>query len=205
MTRRPAFFFDFVCPASYAVSRLLDDLDAADRVTWRSLELRPPPASPMDFATWRRRARGLEDVWDEIGASPPLDEDGRLAFVPWTRKAHELAELARERDCYHALRRALYKAFHVDRLDIGRIDVLVGIGAGAGLDASALKASLDVDRYAAVVEDHRRVAAELGVAGAPVLADDRGRRQGLGAVADVGRWKRAIGELLAAEDPRPSA
>ncbi len=196
----PTFFFDVVDPASYVVSALLESAGAADCVQWRGLEIRPPPDPPMDPAggAWRRRSESVAQLLDHVDAPCASASLESPPFIPWSRKAHELAEFARDSgggDCYHAVRHALYKAFFVDRRDVGRIDVLVDIGVRAGLERALVRVVLDVDRYTQAVLDHRSVAAELGVAGAPALVLGQDRVQGLVTVADMARWKRLIADI----------
>lgn len=119
-------------------------------------------------------------------------------FVPWTRKAHELTEFAREEDCYHAVRRALFVAHFVDRRDIGRIDLLVEIAAAAGLDRSGAKAALDVDRFEATVRRHRELAKNRNVAEVPAVVHEARRIEGMKSPARVSEWTRWVGvELIA--------
>ena len=117
-------------------------------------------------------------------------------LVPWTRKVHELAEFARERDCYHEVRRALFEAHFVDRIDVGRIDLLVEVAHRAGLDRGEARVALDVDRYAGVVLEHRTVARELGVTEVPALVDGGRRLQGLATREAFDAWARWIGNEL---------
>jgi len=164
----PVLWFDYVDPASYLVQLLLGELRA--EVQWRPLELRPPP-SPLLRASdpaWREHLGAMGRLAEEEGVRfhPPT-------FLPWTRKAHELALHAREKGCFAPIHGAIFDALFQEGRDIGRVDVLVAIGAACGLEQTETRAVLDVDRFAAGVEAERAAAAAMGVRGVPTLT--RGR------------------------------
>jgi predicted DsbA family dithiol-disulfide isomerase len=68
-----------------------------------------------------------------------------------------------------AVRSAVFAAYFAEGRDIGRIDVLVEIAAGLGLDASETRVVLDVDTFAAAVTGDGAEARRLGIAGTPAL------------------------------------
>lgn len=170
----PILYFDFIDPVSHLVSRMVDRAGVAAAIEWRGFELSPPPQPMIDpgSAEWRTRqaVAARSGKGRNRTDAPPI--------IPWTRKAHELSEFARERDCFRAVRRALFRAHFVDHIDIGRIDLLLEIARGAGLDGSEAKAVLDVDRYTATVISHRRDALEEGVRDVPVLVQPGRRLEG---------------------------
>lgn len=197
-TRMPVFFFDFIDPGSYLASHLLDEAGAADSCEWRGLELRPPPRTLVDpgASEWRSYHSRIAESAARRGL--PIRAP---RLVPWTRKAHELTELARERDCYQAVKRTLFEAHFVDRKDIGRVDSLVEIACAAGLDGSEAKAVLDVDRHATTVLRHRDLARDWNVAEVPALVHGARRIEALTRPADVSTWTRWIEfELVAAKE-----
>lgn len=177
-------FFDFTDPGSYLMSRLLESLE----VRWRGFELRVPPEAVVDprapdWARYQRDMAELAEALDLEMASP--------RFIPWTRKAHELAIHARDRDCSQAVRDALFRAHFVDGRDIGRIDVLVDVAAWAGLDRTEAKAVLDVDRHTDEVASDRALAQELGVVGVPTLVRGSDRLEGVRSRRDIVKWLEA--------------
>lgn len=196
-TPTPVFFFDFTDPGSYLASHLLDEAGVAERCEWRGLELRPPPRALVDPADpdWRSYHALIADCAGKRGL--PMNTP---SFVPWTRKAHELAEFAREQDCYQAVKIALFEAHFVDRSDIGRIDLLVEVASASGLDRSGAKATLDVDRHAAALSAHRELAKNWNVAEVPALVHGAWRIEGLKSHADVSRWTRRVGTGRFAEN-----
>ncbi len=163
---RAEFHFDFIDPCSYVASAMIDRAGAEASVRWFGLELRPPPAPFVDAGSsmWRARCRAAAQWLRQLDLA--MSEP---AFLPWTRKAHELCELARERDRFHPVRRALFRAHFVDRLDIGRIDLLCEVAERAGLDLTEARVALDVDRHAETLTATRRAALERKVACVPTL------------------------------------
>ena len=187
-------YFDFVDPVSCLISRMMDRAGTGANVEWRGFELRPPPQPVIDARSTEWEARHAVAVGhgkrsgDDGPASPP--------FIPWTRKAHELCELARERDCLHAVRAALFQAHFIDHTDIGRIDLLVETARTAGLDPTEARAVLDVDRYTATVLRTREAAIAEGIADVPALVHPGGRLEGAEVLREI---ERAIGAAGAAE------
>lgn len=195
----PVLYFDFTDPGSRLAAHLIDEAGGADAVQWRGLELRPPPRPLIDPTApdWREYHTGIAQLAHDSGAQMETP-----SLVPWTRKAHEMAEFARERDCDRAVRRALFEAHFVDRTDIGRIDLLVDIAQRAGLDRTETRAVLDVDRYTDAVLGHREAARAQGITAVPSLVAGGRRLEGLAGVADLARWKRWIRNELTAETKR---
>lgn len=161
-------FYDYVDPVSYLLEEKLRRLLAKGPVglVLEPYELVPPPGLLLDpeGAEWGVRWEALEE---EIGPSP--GGGGRPWIVPWSRKAHELAMLAREKNCFQKIHETLFRAYLSEGQDIGRVDVLVQLARGAGLDPMETKAALDVDRFSNQVAQRRKEALEAGVVGVPTL------------------------------------
>lgn len=136
-------------------------------VARRPFELRAPPTPLVDpdDPAWRA-------YWDAMGRAAAADGLALAPaprLVPWTRKAHELARLARARDTFAPVHRALFEAFLVEGRDIGRVDVLTEIGTSHGLDWTETRAVLDVDKHADEVAEGRAEAERQGIRGVPTL------------------------------------
>ncbi len=174
--------YDYVDPGSYLAAHLLDRWTAEEvwklEIDWVPLELSVPPGAPVDpgVPAWSAMTRAMRRhaVEAEIPFSPP-------ARLPWSRKAHELVLHARERGCFDSVHRALLEAHFSGSGDIGRIDVLVGIAAGEGLDPGEVRTVLGVDRYRPEVERLRQAARSAGVRGVPTFESGGARLEGLGA------------------------
>lgn len=169
---RITVFSDFTDPASYVteagVRVLAAELGLA--VEHHAVEAYPgatPLPSPeayaerVDAVAGSARAEGL-----------PLRHPD---FVPRTRKAHEAAMLAAELGLGEAMRRAIYEAYWAEGRDIGRIDVLVDIGSGLGMDPADIKIALDIDRFDDALARDRDIARRLGIRGVPVVYVGIGR------------------------------
>ena len=159
-------FSDFVCPYSYVTERALRRLEGEGVAApeYRAFELYPAPAPlPLD----------APGDWDEA-LRPLAEAEGVELRAPAlrcrTRKAHEAAYFAEGKGVGGAMRDAVFAAYFRDGRDVGRIDVLVELGAALGLDASELKVVLDVDAFTAAVMRDQDSARRAGVTGTPTLA-----------------------------------
>ena len=172
MSEPVRFFYDYVDPGSYLVERMVSELEArlglaVERIPF---EVTPPPSPLVDPRTeeWRRFWEGARAVWAEEGLAL---SDPRL--VPWTRKAHELAEHARAEGRFAETHRALFDTFLLEGRDLGRVDVLLDVARRVGLDPSSTRPVLDVDKHAGSVTDARERAEREGVRGVPTLLAER--------------------------------
>lgn len=165
-------YFDYVDPASWLLDQWLrsleDDGHGVRRIPFEISRPGEPLLDPGGEAWLRRwrKARAVDDAGRLPGAAPD--------FVPWTRKAHELALQAREEDRFAEVHDGLFAAYHLDGRDIGRVDVLVELATAHGLDRTETKAALDVDRQLERLRELRNDAERRGVRGVPtLLAGDR--------------------------------
>lgn len=175
MDTRPALridvWSDYVCPFCYLELPVLDAVAAEFgnqvQIQWRAFELRPDPVPTLDPAgdylrsTW---ARAVYPMAAERGmrlALPPVQPRSRLAL--------EAAEQARSLGKFDAMHRAIFQAFFEHGRDIGRIDVLLEIGATAGLAGDSLRAALQTNQHTAHVLQDERLAEQIGVSGVPMM------------------------------------
>jgi len=177
---RIRFVFDYVDPGSWIASQVLSrwcvDRRAEPAIEWVPLELRTPraPRIDPDSAFWSTLARSMADEAEREGIDyrPP-------PFVPWTRKAHELAMHAKEKGCFPAVHQTLFEAYFQRGLDIGRVDLLVLIGQEQGLEPAETRAVLGVDRFLPRIESLRSGLVGDGVAGIPTIEASGKRLEGL--------------------------
>lgn len=181
-----AFYFDFVDPVCYVVAHMIEAAGTSALVGWRGFELRPPPHALIDprHDPWRDRHDRALALAKHAGTDRPSEP----ALLPWTRKAHELCEFARERECAHRIRRALFRAHFVDHADIGRIDSLVDVAVQAGLDRTEAKAVLDVDRFTGAVLANRESALARGISDVPALVSGTGSLVDAGDRSEIMAW-----------------
>lgn len=165
--RRLVVFADYVCPfcrlAESVLARLRRDHGVESEVA--AFELRPP-GSPVPGAAnpWKREAwhRVIVPLAAELGVALQYP-----SLMPRTRKAHEAVAYARSVGTSGPMHEAVYDAYWQDGRDIGRIDVLVDIGAAVGLDRTALKVALDIDQWTERVLQDLAAARRLGLTGVP--------------------------------------
>ncbi|MGQ0814131.1 MAG: DsbA family oxidoreductase [Gemmatimonadota bacterium] len=163
--RKITVFADYVCPFSYLSLLGLDRVaqDVRIQPDWRAFELRPPQApalAPFPDEEWQL----VSELASEAGA-----ELVRPSLRPRTRKAHEAVKHAATLGQADALRHAIFAAYFQDGRDIGRIDVLVEIGASIGIDRGDLKVALDVDAHAEDVVADEGLAHKLEIEGTPAF------------------------------------
>jgi predicted DsbA family dithiol-disulfide isomerase len=158
-------FADYVCPFSYLSLLMLEraSYDLGISVDWRAFELRPAPLPALEAATegeWTAARKLAEAVG--VTLDPPRHQ-------PRTRKAHEATKFAAAAGMAPRLRRAIFDAHFTGNRDIGRIDILVEIAAGIGIDPLALKVALDVDVHTGEVVADGLLAQRLEIEGTPAF------------------------------------
>lgn len=90
----------------------------------------------------------------------------------WTsnsRLALEAAEFAAEHGDGPRFHRAMFKAYFEDLADIGDIDIVVRIGAEAGLPEPELREALTSGQYRGEVDEGIQWAQEVGVSAVPTF------------------------------------
>jgi predicted DsbA family dithiol-disulfide isomerase len=173
--QRFTIFSDYVCPFCYLAEAPLNRLrEVGVGLDYRAFELRPTPVATLDL-TSAYIVRGWRNSVAPLAAALGV-ELTMPTVAPRSRKAHELAAFARDRGRFPAIHRALFKAYFQGGLDIGRIDVLVGIAVQVGLDLTETKVALDIDQYTDAVIEQERAAARMGVVAVPTIVTSTGER-----------------------------
>jgi predicted DsbA family dithiol-disulfide isomerase len=167
-----AVFSDFTCPFCYVAEAALRRLEreGAARLRYHAFELHPVPA-PLPGTVAAADVEAARPLAGALGlplTAPPVA--GR------TRKAHEAARFAERRGVGTAMREAIFAACFGAGRDVGRIDVLVELGAALGLDPTELKVVLDVDTFAGDVLRDQAAARRLGIEAVPALVVGEGAR-----------------------------
>jgi predicted DsbA family dithiol-disulfide isomerase len=149
------------------VDRLRQDYGARIELAWKAFELRPEPLplpradNPDRTRRWAATVLPMAAERGLIMKQPPIVARTRLAF--------QAVELARDRDRFDAMHRAIFEAFFRDGRDIGRVEVLADIAAAIDLPPDALKTALASGIHLARVIEQERQAADLGVTGVPAM------------------------------------
>jgi predicted DsbA family dithiol-disulfide isomerase len=182
-------YHDFVSPFSrvaLVVARAVS-VPAGVQIRMMPLELWPAPI--------RLEAPG-EALGEELRAALPLasEVDAEMALpplVPRTRKGHEAVVHARTHGRDLDMAEAIYDALWRRGLDIGRLDVLAGLGAEVGLDRDQLHVALGLDSGEAEVVAAGRAAEAAGIAGVPTFRLGESVAVGLVSPEELLGWIRA--------------
>lgn len=99
----------------------------------------------------------------------------RPARVPNTHRALETSELVRQAHpgVFDRLERALFEAHFVDNAPLDDADVLDGLVAASGADASEVREAVDAGVARAAIDASMAAANEVGVTGTPAWLVDR--------------------------------
>jgi predicted DsbA family dithiol-disulfide isomerase len=84
-----------------------------------------------------------------------------------SRRALGAAEFARERGRFDEMHHALLKEHWEGTGRLEDVDDLVRIGEAAGLDGAELRAAIEENRYADVIDENRRAATSVGIDAIP--------------------------------------
>ena len=174
---------DIACPWCFIGKRRFEKALAAfphrDQVTvtWHSYQLDPTiperyDGSELDYLAKVKQmdptqVRRMLDQVTSTAATEGLEYDFNGLVVANSFAAHELLHLAKERGVAGTVKEALLSAHFEKGRDIGDRQVLVAIGASAGLDATEVNAALDSHRYRDAVHQDIRQARSLGIQGVP--------------------------------------
>ena len=166
------FITDYVCPyclvAKEALEQALEATGLTANITYQPFELTPEPRERVD--TWndaRRRAgyKVLEEPCRKLGL--PMKLPPHVIPRPYTRLAFEGWYYACGHGKGDAYADAMYRAYFMEELDIGDLEVLAGIAARLGLDGDDFTAALEQGTYSArekeAVEYARNVLKPTGV------------------------------------------
>jgi predicted DsbA family dithiol-disulfide isomerase len=159
------------------IERLLQAYDVD--LQWRYFPLHPetPPEGQRLEDLFAGRGYDLDRMYREMKSR--MEEEG-LEYGPRThtynsRLAQELARWADSgtgpdatllRDAIHL---ALYRAYFVHARNIGEIDVLLEIAAGAGLPVEEAGRVLGERRFRAAVDEDHALARRYGITGVPTF------------------------------------
>ena len=138
-------------------------------VTWLPFELHPEaPVEGIPREVYFRGARfeqmrtHLENMAAEVG----LTMKQRDVIIN-SRRALGAAEFARAQGKFEAMHLALFKAHWEGTGRLENTDDLVRIGAEVGLDPVQLRAAVEEDRYAVVIDENRSDAESVGINAIP--------------------------------------
>ena len=164
---------DFVCPWCYVG---LTEVERLEReypvlVSWAPYLL-DPSVPPEGRVTEPRQQPGdpLSPV-EQRALEAGLHFARGRTFRPNSHLALEAGLYAQEQEFERAeeLHHALYRAHFETLEDIGKLEVLVRLGAEAGMDAEALRAALTSRQYEAAVDEEIALMRQIGVTAVPTI------------------------------------
>ena len=179
---------DVVCPWCFIGKRRLERAlarrpDLAVSRSWRAFQLNPDmpeggiPRELYLAAKFDGR-RSAERAYAALAAAG-RGEGIAFAFdhirrVPNTLRAHRLIRMAAEEGCGEAVVEALFQGYFAEGHDIGDIETLAALAAGAGLDPHSVSLYLAGGEGAAEVLAEDRRARRLGIHAVPCFVLERG-------------------------------
>lgn len=200
---------DVICPWCFIGTRRLDEAlaglpDVEAVVTFHPFLL--DPSTPAEGADLRERLRRKyggdpEKLFARVeeaarAAGIPLDFS-KIQRTPHTVAAHTLLRLALEKSgpkTQHALARALFEAYFLQGLDIGRFDVLATLAERHGLDADEARAFLADENELAATRQQASAMAAQGIGGVPFTVV--GKRVAISGAQDPATFRAAIEQAL---------
>lgn len=189
---------DAICPWCWVFKRRLDRVlarlspEITATITWHPFELNPDmPKAGLDRRTYRsakfgswERSQALDAQVKAVAAGDGLDfHHERMERTPNTRNAHRVIWMAGQLGVQDAVVEALFSAYFNEGRDVGDLEVLVDVGAAAGLDREQLRGMLTTEQGEAEIAAEFDRAARIRVRSVPTVIVN-GRPVFSGAVGD---------------------
>jgi predicted DsbA family dithiol-disulfide isomerase len=182
-------YSDVVCPWCYigkrrweqAIAQLRsthgEDVLGQLRVEFRPYQLdptAPPKPTPVAEAYAKKfggaeRATAIIDNVTQIAAGEGLTFNMDRALRANTRDAHRLIAFAHEQGEQAAMKERLMRAYFVEGLDVGSVDVLCNLAGEVGLNSERARAHLESTDGLADLEQELASAAEIGINAVPTF------------------------------------
>jgi predicted DsbA family dithiol-disulfide isomerase len=138
-----------------------------------AFELHPGiPLEGQDIPWPPQRLAAARSHFEQVAAAEGL-EYGQRSHWYNSEPAHQAALWADEHGDGEAFRRALYRAYFAEDLNIAATDVLAPIADGLGLDSEDLRNALADGRYRDRVQEQFEFARQAGVTGVPAYLAGR--------------------------------
>lgn len=175
-------YSDVVCPWCYIGKRrleqALESVQAQERarVFWRPFQLNPTmPKAGMDRRVYLETKFGgqgeVQAIHDRItvaGVSAGIEfAFGRITRTPNTFDAHRLVWFAQQQGRQDALVEALFHGYFTEGVNVGEVEQLISLAAGAGLDGAAVGRFLESNDGVEGVQREEARGRQLGIRGVP--------------------------------------
>ena len=212
---------DVQCPWCYIGKRKFEDGAAQFggdvEVEYHSFELAPDTpidyeGTTFDFASEHKgipvaEVKQMIARISGVAATVGLDFDYDHVHQTNTIRAHELLHFAKSKGLQLELKERLLKAYFVDALHIGHVDVLADLAAEFGLDRAEALEALESNVFLADVKADVAQAQAYGIQGVPFFVIDG--KYGLSGAQDptafVSVLEQAKAERSSTENPEMSA
>ena len=144
------FISDYVCPyclvAKEALKQALQETGVEANITWQPYELTVEPrVDTYNDASRKKKYKVLVEPCRQLGLDMKLPPN--VVPRPYTRLAFEGWYFACDNGKGDAYNDRIYKAYFIDEMDIGDVDVLTGLAEEIGLDGTAFKNALETGVY----------------------------------------------------------
>jgi len=180
-------FSDFVCPWCYLGSlRLERALRQRPHVpverAWRPFQLNPEvPIEGLDRTAYltmkfgsRERARQMHAMVEDAAHADGVPiRLGQITRTPNTIAAHRLTIFAKREGAADQVAQRLFTAYFVDGLDIGSLEVLIGLAEEVGLDPGKARRYLNSRQGNGVLRSSEAVARRLDLHAVPCFIFDQ--------------------------------
>lgn len=146
------FISDYVCPyclvEKEALKQALAETGLEANITWHPLELTMEPAERVDtYHDERRRSsyQVLVEPCKKLGLDMKIPP--KVIPRPYTRLAFEGWYFACDKSLGDDYNDLIYRAYFMEELDIGTIDVLTSLAERIGLNGSEFREALETGAY----------------------------------------------------------
>jgi predicted DsbA family dithiol-disulfide isomerase len=179
---------DVVCPWCYIGKRRLERALARrpgllTTRSWRAFQLNPDlPSEGVPHALYLATKYGNSHnasrayaALSAVGRGEGIDfAFDRIGRAPNTLRAHRLIRLAANEGAGDDIVEALFRAYFLEGLDVGDIDILVAIAGRAGFDFAEVRSYLAGEAGTNEVRAEDRRARHLGIHAVPCFVLERG-------------------------------
>lgn len=184
MTLTIAITSDFICPwclvAETRLNQAIEQLNSAIEIQriWYPFELNPDmPEMGMDRKTYRSNKFGSWEYSQALDAQTiqATASDGiefrydLMQVTPNTLKAHRLTWLAAQSGKATEMAERILKAYFSEGQDISKVETLVQLAAGIGLEADAVTAFLSSNQGVQEVKALEQQAVSRNIRGVPSI------------------------------------
>ena len=182
---------DVMCPFCYIGKRnfehALDSFTGKENVEveWKSFQLDPTVPHDLDYDgdiyqylaekkgwSYEQSVQMHQQVVD-MAARVGLKYDFSKAKPANSLRAHLLIQLAKSKGLGDEMEEALFKAYFTQGRDFGDVQELMRLGAGIGLDRTAMETALQSEELVNKVTNEVQEGQQLGLTGVPFFVIDR--------------------------------